>query len=174
MTENSVSGCSYKTVQMSVSRHPPTHPPTRPPFYTYNQTSGSHNSRRNSTSWSSLPLVSGISAFATPPTLLLLQLTPLPGPRPSVLTHLSPLATTCFQVDTCLQHQHTVSQGADRLLQMHQTSGSRTQQTNRCRTAGGVPLLLCFLNVFHSNDSNSVTNRKTALRERTSFPPHIW
>lgn len=174
MTENSVSGCSYKTVQMSVSRHPPTHPPTRPPFYTYNQTSGSHNSRRNSTSWSSLPLVSGISAFATPPTLLLLQLTPLPGPRPSVLAHLSPLATTCFQVDTCLQHQHTVSQGADRLLQMHQTSGSRTQQTNHCRTAGGVPLLLCFLNVFHSNDSNSVTNRKTALRERTSFPPHIW
>lgn len=26
----SLSGCSYKTVQMSVSRHPPTHPPTYP------------------------------------------------------------------------------------------------------------------------------------------------
>lgn len=121
VTENSVSPwlqLQNHSVQMSVSRHPPTHPPTRPPFYTYNQTSGSYNSRGNSTSWSSLPLVSGISAFATPPTLLLLQLTHLPGPRSSILTHLSPLATTCFQVDTCLQHQHTVSQGADRLLQM--------------------------------------------------------
>lgn len=54
-----------------------------------------------------------------------------------------------------------------------QTSGSKTQQTNRCSPAGDVPLLLCFLILFHSNDSNSVTNRKTACGERTSFPPRI-
>lgn len=80
-------------------------------------------------------------------------------------SHLSLLATTCFQLDTCLQHQHTVSQGANRLLQQRADQWLQSTTNKPLQHSRGAPCCSAFCIGFtQTNDSNPPHFTQNQLR----------
>lgn len=70
-------------------------------------------------------------------------------------SHLSLLATTCFQPDTCLQHQHTVSQGANRSLQQCADQWLQSTTNKPLQRGRGAPCCSAFCIGFTQTSDSS-------------------
>lgn len=165
---------------MSASRHPPhTHTATILHFQSdvrlserpekLNFSAASSSSSSSSSCFCLSEEAAGISAFSAASTLLLLQLTPLPGPRQRIRT----LIYRCWQqpafCSTPACNTNTPSAGEPTgYSSSARPSGSRAQQTNRCSGAEGLPAtplseLFTIMTQTH-HDSHQITDQERKMR----------